>query len=260
MNRPSDGGGGEHPTDTTKAKGRAAYGFDGGFLMPLAAVFAVAIIVFAVATRSPPRLVGGGVAFLFLGTGLHSSRRGKFLVWEEVVDGLHLRGDERVLDLGCGRGAVLLSVAKRLTSGRGFGVDIWSRIDQSGNSVDAFRRNADAEGVAARVEPLTADMMALPFPADAFDVIVSSIAIHNIRGRRGREKAIDEAVRVLRPGGRLLVADLSYTGSHAKRLVELGMADVGRRSLGWRMWWGGPWKATHLVTARKPEGGSRRAA
>jgi ubiquinone/menaquinone biosynthesis C-methylase UbiE len=243
-----------------KAPRRASYGFDGGFLMPLAGVFAVAVVVFAAATRSLPPLVGGSVAFLFLGFGLHSSRRGKFLVWEEVIDGLHLRGDERVLDLGCGRGAVLLSVAKRLTSGRGFGVDLWRRLDQSGNSVDAIRGNADAEGVAARVTPLTADMMALPFPADAFDVIVSSIAIHNIRGSRGRERAIDEAVRVLRPGGRLLVADLSHTGTHAKRLVELGMADVGRRSLGWRMWWGGPWKATYLVTARKPESRKRPAA
>jgi ubiquinone/menaquinone biosynthesis C-methylase UbiE len=260
VNRPSDGGSGARTTDATKAKGRAAYGFDGGFVMPLAGVFAVAVVVFAVATRSLPPLVGGSVAFLFLGFGLHSSRRGKFLVWDEVIDGLHLRGGERVLDLGCGRGAVLLSVAKRLTSGRGFGVDIWSRIDQSGNSVDSIRRNADAEGVTARVAPLTADMIALPFPADVFDVIVSSIAIHNIRGQRGREKAIDEAVRVLRPGGRLLVADLSYTATHSKRLVALGMADVGRRSLGWRMWWGGPWKATYLVTARKPEDEKRAAA
>jgi hypothetical protein len=102
-------------TDATKATRRAAYGFDAGFVMPLAGVVAVAIIVFAVATRSLPPLVGGCVAFLCLSTGLHSSRRGKFLVWEEVIDGLRLRGDG-ASDLGCGRGAVLLlSVAKRLT-------------------------------------------------------------------------------------------------------------------------------------------------
>ena len=49
---------------------------------------------------------------------LYTTRRGKFQVWEEILDGLHLRGDERVLDMGCGRGAVLTAVAKRLTTGR----------------------------------------------------------------------------------------------------------------------------------------------
>ena len=44
---------------------------------------------------------------------LYTTRRGKFQVWDEILDGLHLRGDERVLDMGCGRGAVLIAVAKR---------------------------------------------------------------------------------------------------------------------------------------------------
>src|ERR1700730_11887220 len=44
---------------------------------------------------------------------LYTTRRGKVQVWEEVLDELHLRGDERVLDMGCGRGAVLTAVAKR---------------------------------------------------------------------------------------------------------------------------------------------------
>jgi ubiquinone/menaquinone biosynthesis C-methylase UbiE len=95
-------------------------------------------------------------------------------------------------------------------------------------------------------------MMALPFPSDTFDVVVSNIAIHNIRGSKGRAQAIDEAARVLKPGGRLLVADLAFTGAYSSRLVELGMSGVVRRSLGWRMWWSGPWRATYLVTATKP--------
>jgi ubiquinone/menaquinone biosynthesis C-methylase UbiE len=180
-------------------------------------------------------------------------------VWEELLDGLHLRGDERILDLGCGRGAVLLSAARRLTTGRGFGVDIWSRADQSGNSVGAIRRNAEAEKVSERVAPLTANMMALPFQKDTFDVVVSSLAIHNIKGQIDRATAIDEAIRVLRPGGRLLIADLSGTRAYARRLAKLGMAEISRRSLGWRMWWGGPWRATYLVTATKPESGKKPA-
>jgi ubiquinone/menaquinone biosynthesis C-methylase UbiE len=95
-------------------------------------------------------------------------------------------------------------------------------------------------------------MRALPFGDDSFDLIVSSLAIHNIRGSAGRQKAIDEAVRVLRPGGLLMIADIRATRQYEARLIALGMSNVGRRGLGWRFWWGGPWAATRLVRATKP--------
>src|SRR5262249_60224567 len=117
-------------------------------------------------------------------SGFYTSRRGKFVVWWRLLDSLALQGDERVLDLGCGRGAVLLMAGERLHTGRAVGVDLWNRADQSGNSPDATRRNADAEGVAGRVELHTADMTALPFPSDSFDVVLSNVAIHNIKGGR----------------------------------------------------------------------------
>src|SRR5262249_679508 len=157
----------------------------------------------------------------------------------------------RVLDLGCGRGAVLLLAAQRLTTGRAVGVDLWRSEDQSGNSAAATLRNARVEGVADRVEVLTADMTALPFEDASFDLVVSSLAVHNIRGWAGRSRALEEAVRVLRPGGRLMIADIFATGHYRDHLVRLGMSDVVRRDLGWRLWWGGPWVRTHLVFAVK---------
>jgi ubiquinone/menaquinone biosynthesis C-methylase UbiE len=182
----------------------------------------------------------------------HTTLRGKFLVWAELLDGLGLRGDERILDLGCGRGAVLLMAAQRLTTGRAVGVDLWRNADQSGNSAEATLRNAVAEGVADRVELHTGDMRALSFENDRFDVVVSSLAIHNISGRPDRDKAIEEAARVLRPGGRLMIADIWATRQYQAQLSKLGMRDVARRRLGWRLWWGGPWAPTYLVTAVKP--------
>src|SRR4029077_1595533 len=176
--------------------------------------------------------------------------RGKFVLWAGLLDGLRLRGDERLLDVGCGRGAVLLMAAQHLTTGRAVGVDLWRKADQSGNSAEDTQRNAAAEGVADRVELHTGDLTALPFEDNSFDVVLSSLAIHNISGRAGREKAIREAVRVLRPGGRLVIADIRATRQHQAQLAKLGMNDVAHRGLGWRYW------PTRVVTATKPEQGN----
>ncbi len=182
---------------------------------------------------------------------IYATRWGKFVVWDRVLDELRLQGDETVLDLGCGRGAVLLAAAKRLPRGRAIGVDLW-RADQTDNSQQATLANAALENVADRIEVHTADMTALPLADDSVDVIVSSLAIHNIPTHAGRRQALDQAVRVLRPGGRLAIADLWETRQHAAHLRELGWRNVQRRNLGWRMWYGGPWFSTRLVTATKP--------
>jgi ubiquinone/menaquinone biosynthesis C-methylase UbiE len=183
---------------------------------------------------------------------LHASLRGKFVAWGDQLAGLHLRGDERILDLGCGRGAVLLLAAGHLTTGRAVGVDIWRKADQSGNSPAAAARNAAAEGVSDRVALVTADMRSLPFDEAGFDVVVSSLALHNIRDLDGRRQALAEAVRVLKAGGRLLIVDIWGTSRYPSELADLGMTGIGRHGLGWRLWWGGPWAPTFLVSATKP--------
>ncbi|ORV96958.1 class I SAM-dependent methyltransferase [Mycobacterium kyorinense] len=182
---------------------------------------------------------------------LYATRAGKFVVWDRILDELQLRGDETVLDMGCGRGAVLLAAAKRLPRGHAIGIDLW-RPDQTDNSPSATLKNADLEKVGDRIEVRTADMTALPFDDNTVDVIVSSLAIHNIPTREGRRQALREAARVLRPGGRLAIADLWATRQHADELRELRWSHVRRRNLGWRMWYGGPWAATRLVTGTKP--------
>jgi ubiquinone/menaquinone biosynthesis C-methylase UbiE len=253
--------------ETTIAKGKhqGDYGVDGSFHRVSArvqglgvAAASTTLLVWAVISlgrgkRVQATLAGMGGTGLLAGIGLwiYATRAGKFRVWDRILDDLRLQGDETLLDIGCGRGAVLCTAAKRLPRGRAIGVDLW-QADQTGNSAQATRANAVLENVADRVELHTADMTALPLPDDSVDVIVSNLAIHNIPTRDGRRRALTEAVRVLRPGGRLAIADLWETRTHAAQLRELGWPNVQHRNLGWRMWYGGPWTATYLVTATKP--------
>jgi len=230
-------------------KGR--YGLDAPYLLVLPVIVIVFDVWQAAVTWRPWPLIGGALIVFFCGFGWHSSRRGKFVVWRQILDDLKMRGDEQILDVGCGRGAVLLMAASRLTTGHATGIDLWRRQDQSGNAMEATRKNADAEGVAGRISLETADMTALPFAPGSFDLIVSSLAIHNVPGQEKRDRAIEEIIRVLRPGGRVAIADLRHIARYRERLEALGMADVSVRDLGWKMWWGGPWVPTKLVTARR---------
>jgi cyclopropane fatty-acyl-phospholipid synthase-like methyltransferase len=183
---------------------------------------------------------------------LYTTRRGKFAEWARILDRLRLRGDERVLDMGCGRGAVLTAVARRLTTGRVTGIDIWSSHDQSGNAKEVTLRNASLEGVGDRVEIETGDMRALRFADSTFDLVVSSLAIHNIRENADRRRAVAEGFRVLKPGGRMVVADIRATATYEDALRTLGASNIERKRLGWRFWWGNPFAATTLLSASKP--------
>jgi arsenite methyltransferase len=176
-----------------------------------------------------------------------SSRVAKPKVVNRILDKIAWRGDENVLDVGCGRGLFLIAAAKRLKTGKASGVDIWRMEDLSGNTAEAALNNAKAEGVANRIKIENTDARKLPFGANTFDVVVSSLAIHNIEGSTERAKALREMARVLKPGGYMAILDIFHTSEYAKLLRQLGLTDVQLSPL--TFLWCVP---TRTLTARKP--------
>jgi arsenite methyltransferase len=245
---------------------RASYGVDGGYFgIPYFVLVEAALLAGdRWAKRRDKPLVGflarvGAVAMLGVAASyFYSSGPGKLSVWKELLDELDLRGDENVLDIGCGRGAVLVSAAHRLPRGRVTGADIWRLRDQTGNSRAAAERNARVEGVSERVELVEADARDLPFPPESFDVVLSSLTFDNIHGTDERARALREAVRVLRPGGPMRIVD-DRADRYASVLQSAGCTDVEVRRLDWRTWFGLPGHHLTLVLARKPAAAVRRS-
>ena len=154
---------------------------------------------------------------------IYDSKIGKAREREAYLDKIAWRGDERVLDVGCGLGLFLIGAAKRLSTGRAVGIDKWQQEDLSGNNAAGTLDNAMIEGVADKVEVHTGDARRLPFDDASFNVVLSSMALHNIYNAGERQTAVREIARVLKSGGHVLIVDVRHTRQYAATLRDAGI-------------------------------------
>lgn len=159
-----------------------------------------------------------------------SSRRGKLQMRDRLLAGIDWRGDEQVLDVGCGNGLLLIGAAQRLTTGTAVGVDSWRGDLLSNNEANKVRHNATLAGVADRVQVQSADARDLPFEDGRFDIVLTSLMLHHI-DTAGRETAVREMLRTLKPGGQLIIADIAFMGKLLEILESCDVTSVKRPSL-----------------------------
>ncbi|KAJ0045297.1 hypothetical protein Pint_04456 [Pistacia integerrima] len=158
------------------------------------------------------------------------------------------------LDIGCGRGILLNTVATQLkktgSSGRVVGLDRSKRTSLS------TLRTANIEGVQEYVTCREGDVRSLPFGDNYFDVVVSAVFFHTVGKEYGhrtveaaaeRMRVLGEMVRVLKPGGVGVVWDLLHVPEYVRRLQELKMEDirVSERVTAFMV-------SSHMVSFRKP--------
>lgn len=177
---------------------------------------------------------------------LIGSLRFKFRERDWLFSHIRINGDENILDVGCGHGLLLINAAKQLTTGKAHGLDLWVQADQLCNSKEATLENAKTEGVSDRIEVHSGDMQEMPFADAIMDIVISSWAIHNIYDKNGREKALTEIIRVLKPGGQIAILDIDHAPDYKVFFVKNGLHDV--QLLGPRYTFG---NKTYLVLAKK---------
>jgi arsenite methyltransferase len=172
-------------------------------------------------------LIGEGFLFLLY------VKVGKFRHRDFMLSLHAWRGDEQVLDVGCGRGLLLAGAAKRIAAisgnGHATGIDVWSNVDMGGNSSAATQHNLELEGISNFCTLLSEPAQTMSCPDTTFDVIVSNLCLHNIYDAPTRRQALRQIVRVLKPGGVALISDYKLTGEYAKEFSYAGLLVEKRR-------------------------------
>lgn len=167
---------------------------------------------------------------LFIGAGvmLWSSKSGKTSLAKAMVEEVKWTGSEQVLDVGCGRGLLTVMAARKVPDGNVTGVDVWSQEQLSENSLGNAEENARIERMNHLISFVDGDAVNLEFSKNSFDKVISSLALHGIAKRSERNKAVEEMIRVLKPGGELAILDILHTREYEQIMLAKGMKNLRR--------------------------------
>jgi SAM-dependent methyltransferase len=208
-----------------------------GRLVPFAVLAAASAIGLALSFLSPwfllfaiPLLLAGYITTILVGSARRLGPRGGDIqrrVHALIVTALDTSPGGAVLDVGCGSGQLAIAVAAVSPEATVTGVDSWGPTWPY--SQEQCEDNARLEGVADRVRFDAGSGAALPFAPATFDAVISCMTLHEVADANPRARAIVEALRVLRPGGRFVFVDPFADPAYYRSIdeVERAVGDGG---------------------------------
>ena len=150
-------------------------------------------------------------------------------VHQIVLSHLDFDGKGKLLDVGCGSGALSVRAALAWPDASIVGIDYWSAVYSYSQRL--CEENAVSEGVSSRCLFLHGDANSLDFPDESFDAVVSNYVYHNITGA-DKCSLLLETLRVLKKGGTFALNDdmkpglYGDIGAFAEKLRNMGYEDV----------------------------------
>ena len=121
-----------------------------------------------------------------------------------VLSHLDYDGEGKILEVGCGSGALPIRSALTWPKAQVIGVDYWGAVYNYSKAL--CKKNAASEGVASRCVFQHGDAKQLDFPDESFDVVISNYVYHNVMGA-DMQKLLLESLRVLKKGGVFVLHD-----------------------------------------------------
>lgn len=194
------------------------------------------------------------------GVFIHANYRGRHVVWKNLLTEDDYDFAAPVLDLGSGSGVALMKICQRKRELEKSGVcvagvtavDNYTRDKTYKRRMKKIINNIKANEYTDLVTLDSADLTNLPYSCDTFSVVTCPWALKSYDQNTQRH-ILREMARVCKPGGRLLITDLSVSssGPFEEWIRDMGWLDVNRKSAGANGWFG--YWSTSCYKFRKPE-------
>lgn len=191
-------------------------------------------------------LIWVALIIIWAGIFFHTISSGHEQILANLLEKLSVPATSQVLAFNAGRVEDLKLIGQRLEApGKVTGVARWQQ------SLPVIKQQIASERLADRVKLVDGGMMNLPFANQLFDYVLVDSALHNITPAIQRGRALQEAARVLKADGTLVIVDTKYMDEYKKVLANVGIDDVQVIKTGFNGWWGGPWITTKILIAKR---------
>lgn len=139
-------------------------------------------------------------------------------VYNLIIQSLGKDVNGRILDIGSGNGVLAVKLAQQHEKAEVTGMDYWGKDWEYSKNV--CEKNAQAAKVESRVHFQKGDAAALDFDSETFDGATSNLTFHEVKSAANKRSVLQEALRVVKPGGVFAFVDYFYDAKYYGKNLE----------------------------------------